>query len=111
MHRLNTMPSKKEQTDFIKAMKAQCYNNGTPRPSPAELKAFIESQVPNTPDTMGGYQWAAMVADVSTRTVRRWLDENDPVQVPFACWVLLRLAGGEHVEVLNPLKEQKLDKH
>lgn len=107
------LPTLEQQAAFIEAMKKKHFENGDLKPSPKELKAFLDAQVPEfmpgAEKMMGAYQWAAAVCLVNTRTVRRWCSEDDPLEIPYSCWVHLQLAAGEAVKVLNPLTEQRHD--
>lgn len=108
------IPSYQDQTDFIAYMKAKVFGNGEARPTPAQLKDFLDQQAPydkNAPDdSMGPYAWGAVVLDVSSKTVRTWCSDTGKKTIPYAAWVVLRLAAGRAVNVVNPLSQQLLEK-
>lgn len=85
------------------------YKNGARKPSAQEVKSFIDAQVSNmshlpVDERLGSYAWAAQVTNASTRTVRRWCDPNNPVNVPYCDWVVMQMVAGNEVALKDPAK-------
>lgn len=71
------------------AIRPQCLLRATKweQPFPAEIRAALKMA------NISGEKFGLLI-DVQGRTVRRWMEEENPASIPYAAWAILcRLAG------------------